>query len=194
MPDEMTELFPFTDESDAGDFYETEGVGTRALAFKYIGKALTANEFTKYVESYNFGSIPPDYIVVHHTARPYTIHAAMGPTTGAWEAGEAGLNEEQIKKKRLRQVEGMKNYYAREMGWERGPHLFIDDRYIYLFTPMYEIGIHASQGNSYRDAQGHLHYSIGIEVIGYYERVQWPEQTARLVGHAIAVLKRKLGT
>jgi hypothetical protein len=37
-----------------------------------------------------------------------------------------------------------------------------------------------------------LHYSVGIEVIGYYERVQWPEQVARLVGGAVRALQTRL--
>ena len=49
---------------------------------------------------------------------------------------------------------------------------------------MSEIGIHAKEGNSYRDDQGQLHYSIGLEVVGYYEHVTWPAPIEQLVGQS----------
>lgn len=162
--------------------------------FLYIGQGLTADEFTAYVERYNFGTIPPDYVVLHHTANPCTLHARY-PGGSAWDGNEGGLSEAQIKQRRLGKLTSIKEYYRTNPNyfWDRGPHLFIDDRYIWLFTPMHDIGIHAAQGNSYNSG-GRLHYSIGIEVVGYYEHVQWPEPVAQLVGHAVAVLKRRLGT
>ncbi len=75
-----------------------------------------------------------------------------------------------------------------------GRILFVDDRFIYLFTDMYEVGIHAKQGNSFHDSSGKFHYSIGIEVLGDYTKRTWPDPVARMVGHAIGTLKRKLNT
>lgn len=186
---------PFTDDDDIDDWRARTLDPVSANEFLYIGNALTADEFTKYVESYNFGSNPPNFIVVHHTAIPYTM-AAPAPgrnLSGAWDANENGLNEAQIKQRRLRKVHNMKEYYRTRLLWDRGPHLFIDDRYIYLFTPMYNVGIHAKQGNAYT-WKGKLNYSIGIEVIGHYTNARWPKPIEDLVGHAIAVLKRRLGT
>jgi hypothetical protein len=160
--------------------------------FLYIGEGLTAGEFADYVRDYDFGTIPPDYVVLHHTAIPSTMQARY-PTGGVWDDNESGLSEAQIKQRRQTKLNGIKHVYECRPGWDRGPHLFIDDRYIWLFSPMREVGIHAAQGNSYNDAKG-LHYSIGIEVVGYYEHVHWPEPIERLVGHAVAVLKRHLGT
>src|SRR5262245_61149248 len=67
--------------------------------FLYIGQGLTADEFTDYVRDYNFGSIPPDYIVLHHTAIPST-QAARYPNGGVWDLDEAQLNPAQIKQRR----------------------------------------------------------------------------------------------
>lgn len=197
-PQEWNEEFlPGADEDDLDD----ENERTRALdpvaanKFLYIGKALTADEFTRYVETYNFGSNPPNFIVMHHTAIPYTL-AAPAPgrnLSGAWDANENGLSDAQIKQRRLRKVHNMKEYYRTRLLWDRGPHLFIDDRYIYLFTPMYDWGIHAKQGNSYT-RNGKFNYSIGIEVIGHHTNVRWPKPVEELVGHTIAVLKKKLNT
>ncbi len=166
---------------------------TAAPAFLYIGQGLKADEFTAYVQGYDFGTIPPDFVVLHHTWKPYTVYT-NGPNTGAWDDGEAGLSEADIYNRRKAKLDGIRDFYKNTNGWDRGPHLFIDDRYIWLFTPMREPGIHAMEGNGYKDAQGNLHYSIGIEVVGDYTSVPWPDPVAQLVGHAVAVLKRQLNT
>lgn len=160
--------------------------------FAYIGRGLTADEFTDYVRTYAFGTIPPDFVVLHHTGVP-----GIGPARAAkgwmWDAGDGG-NAEQTYNSRLANCGKLKNDYQNNNGWDRGPHLFIDDRYIWLFSPMNSDGIHAKCGNYTYDSKRNFHYSIGIEVVGYYERVRWPEPVARLVGHAVAVLRRQLQT
>lgn len=193
----MEDIFPYADKYDLSE----EDRNTRRTdpvppnQFKYIGQALTADEFTRYVETYNFGVNPPSFIVLHHTAIPYTLAAPYPGKSlnGAWDAREQGLSEAQIKQRRLRKVHGMKEYYRTNVLWDRGPHLFIDERYIYLFTPMYDEGIHAGKGNWYR-SNGRFYYSIGIEVIGDYTRVKWPPAVEYMVGHTLAVLKKQLGT
>jgi hypothetical protein len=193
----VADPLPFDRDADDGSIPS----GNRG-EFLYIGQALTADEFTAYVASYDFGPVPPDFIVLHHTAKPSTrASVCMDAPDDAsycaanvhWDGGEEGLTEEQIKQRRLGRLRNIMTYYRDSLGWDRGPHLFIDDRYIYLFSPMAEIGIHAAEGNSYEDGAG-LHYSIGIEVVGYYEHVHWPPEIERLVGHCVAVLKRRLGT
>jgi hypothetical protein len=188
---------PFDRDADDGSVPS----GDRG-AFLYIGEALTADEFTAYVATYDAGPVPPDFVVLHHTARPSTRYSVCtDPTHDAaycvkdseWDGSEEGLNDEQIKQRRLGKLRNIMTYYRDSLDWDRGPHLFIDDRYIYLFSPMAEIGIHAAAGNSYEDGAG-LHYSVGIEVIGYYEHVRWPPEIERLVGHCVAVLKRRFST
>jgi hypothetical protein len=162
--------------------------------FLFLGQGLTAEEFAAYVRSYDFGTVPPDFVVLHHTAIPCTRQAAY-PGAAAWDAGEDGLSPDAIKSRRGAKLAGIKEHYRtdRALLWDRGPHLFIDDRWIWLFTPMREIGIHAREGNSYREG-GRLHYSIGIEVVGYYEHVRWPEAVERLVAAAIHALRDRLDT
>ncbi len=175
-------ILPQADDEDVGNTERHRG------QFLYIGKGLTAEQFTAYVREYNFGTQPPSFVVLHHTAIPDTQHARA--RSGSWDAGEAGMSAEAIYTKRLGQLTAMKNYYQNQLGWNVGPHLFIDDRYIWLFTPMYYQGIHAAEGNG--DGRGT--YSIGIEVVGDYTHVRWPEPVERLVGHAVAVLKERLGS
>jgi hypothetical protein len=176
------ELLPVEDEDDIGDVPLSRG------AFLYEGKGYTPEQFVAYVDSYDFGKIPPNFIVLHHTYRP-SISTASAGAQYDWDAGEAGMSDQEIYAKRKRRLDGLKEYYRRNLGWDRGPHLFIDDRYIWTFTPMFHVGIHAAQGNG-----AVPNYSIGIEVIGYYERHQWAPPIAHNVGIAVAAIKRKINT
>jgi hypothetical protein len=154
--------------------------------FLYEGRGLSAEEFTAYVNSYDFGTLPPTFVVLHHTAVP---GASWGPSKSHWDSGENGMSENQLKAQRKARLDGIMGYYRGQLGWDRGPHLFIDDRYIWLFSPMRERGIHAANGNGAWN-----NYSIGIEVIGDFTSNQWPEAVANLTGHAVAVLHERLKT
>jgi hypothetical protein len=161
---------------------------------------LTARGFADYVARYDFGSIPPDYIVLHHSANPATLftqgpaQAAFGKDLHVYDAGEAGKSEDQIQSQRLQAILAMRKVYEGK-GWQTGPHLFIDDRWIWVFSTMYDAGIHAMWGNFFTDPiHGKYHYSIGIEVIGYYEKQQWPPAVAALVRAAVTTLQKQLKT
>lgn len=160
--------------------------------FPFVNLALTPAEFADYVAHYDFGTVPPDYAVFHHSAIPSATWAPY-PSGAVWDAGEAGMSLAQIKAKRLRQLGNLKNYYQNDLGWSSGPHLFIDDLFIYLMTPMYNLGIHAMWLNSFHQ-HGKLHYGIGIEVIGCYTKVQWPAKVQANVRAAVQTLQQRLKT
>jgi hypothetical protein len=194
-PDDTT-LLPF--DVDAHDPRAPQkprpAVLGAAPAFAYDGRGMHLDQFEAYVQTYDFGKIPPDFVVFHHTAIPDASWAPIGsdPRT-KWDRGEAGQGDDAIRIKRKGQVDRLRNYYRDTLRWSAGPHLVIDDRFIWLFTPMYDVGIHAKWGNSFRAFQK-LHYSIGIEVIGYYEHVRWPAAVQHLVGGAVRSLQKRLGT
>lgn len=191
-PFDLTNALPFDDGADAIT-PQKPGAGVLSAQFAYVGKGLTPAEFKQYVQAYTFGPIPPDYVVLHHTAIP-SASWARNPSGAVWDAGEVGLSAEAIYIKRLAQLNALMRYYRDTRGWPAGPHLFIDDRWIWLFTPMADVGVHASQGNSYRDSGRRLHYSIGIEVIGYFEQLRWPAAVAQNVAGAVVALKQQLRT
>lgn len=188
----MTEAFDLTGampfDRDAND--SAPAILAVPGPFLYIGEGLSAAAFERYASTYNFGRIAPSFLVLHHTAIPSTI-AARYPSGAVWDAGEDGMSEARIYQKRVKQLDALANYYQHTLGWDRGPHLFIDDKWIYLFTPMNAVGIHAKEGNSYTK-DGRLHYSIGIEVIGYYEHRVWPAPVAANVRAAIGALCTRL--
>jgi hypothetical protein len=96
------------------------------------------------VKAYNFGSEPANKLVIHHTWRP---------TKETW-VGQ-------------RSIDGLKRYYENKK-WKAGPHLFVAEDGIWLFTPMRQDGIHTAGLN---------HRSIGIEVVGDYDKEKWSGQT-----------------
>lgn len=148
--------------------------------FYYVGKAFTLDEFASLIPFYDFGPYPPTSVLIHHTAVP---------TVEQWTQNEAGLSQEQIKLKRLRQLAGIKNYYWKNLRWDRGPHIFSDDRFIYIFTPLNMPGIHAAGGNGTARS-----FSVGWEVVGDYTSRLWSAATAGIVAGGIARLHQRLGT
>lgn len=124
-----------------------------------INRCLTLDEFEDYVRSYYFGSLPANKLVIHHTWRP---------TAEGWSG--------------KRTIMGLKRYYEGK-GWSAGPHLFIAEDGIWLFSPMRKDGIHAASLN---------HRSIGIEVVGDYDHKKWEGETKYNTLGVIKVLMQYL--
>lgn len=146
------------------------------------GKNLNLRDFRKYVWDYDFGSIKPTSIVIHHTWKP---------RKNDWK-GETTL-------------EGIRRYYDDEKGWSAGPHLFIAEDGIWLFTPLKDVGIHAGEGNATwsflgRESKGYRgligsklkEYSLGIEVVGDYDVDRWSGQTLKNALGTIKILMSRL--
>ncbi|MBC8160424.1 MAG: N-acetylmuramoyl-L-alanine amidase [Roseiflexaceae bacterium] len=134
----------------------------------FINRRLSIAEWLDYVANYDFGPLPPSRVVLHHT---------YIPNLQQWQ-GSASMK-------------GMQTFYGRK-GWTSAPHLYVGDDGIWLATPLREIGIHAGTGNSGR-TNGQLWYSIGLEMIGYYDKVRpsggvWEASKAVLGG-----LSKRLG-
>ena len=118
-----------------------------------VNRCLDLHEFEDYIRDYNFGTEPANKLVIHHTWRP---------TKSEWQ-GQTSIN-------------GLRAYYENK-GWSAGPHLFIAENGIWLFSPMRQDGIHASSLN---------HRSIGIEVVGDYDEEKWEGKTKY---NALGVIK-----
>lgn len=146
-----------------------------------LAKKLTKKEFTAYVNQKDFGSIPPSWLVLHHT---------WSPTLETWNGATS--------------ISGLKNYYE-GLGWSAGPHIFVAPDGIWLFTDMSHVGIHAGAGNATwikdgKEYQGYSFsgatlkgYSIGIEVVGNYDEKVWEGEVLDNALSCISDLKNKLG-
>lgn len=125
-----------------------------------VNRRLSISEFRRYVSDFDFGPKPPDKLVLHHTWRP---------TKSNWDGD--------------RSIAGLKAYYERKK-WPAGPHLFVAEDGIWLFSSMRRDGIHATSLNR---------LSIGIEVVGDYDNEVWSGETKSNALGAIKVLMDRLG-
>ena len=97
--------------------------------------------FVPYVAKLRWTSWKPSFLVLHNTAVP---SLAQRPN---------GLS--------IAHIRALENYYANEKGWSAGPHLFIDDHGIWVFTALTTTGVHSPSWNG---------TAIGIEMLGDYAR------------------------
>lgn len=111
-----------------------------------IGKRLTVEEWLNYVASYRFTGVAADRVVLHHTVIPNAV---------TWNG--------------LATMRGMQSYY-RGKGWSAAPHVFVAPDGIWLFTPLNEIGVHAGTGNAGYWYGRLAWYSIGVEMVGLFDR------------------------
>ncbi|MBD3238542.1 MAG: hypothetical protein GF332_02805 [Candidatus Moranbacteria bacterium] len=150
---------------------------------RIVNKKLTIKEFEAYVSGKDFGQIKPGWLVIHHTWKP---------TKEQWQGSKS--------------IQGLKRFYESK-GWPVGPHLFIAEDGIWLFTDMDQVGIHAGKGNALwkhkrtgRIFSGYtnsslyrlMDYSIGIEVVGNYDYQLWSGKTYDNAVGAIKILMKYL--
>ncbi len=106
-----------------------------------VGTSYSPQDFDTYVRSLSWTNWRPRFIVLHNTAVP---SLAQRPNS---------LTHQHIL--------NLERYYRDEMGWSAGPHLFIDDKQIWVFTPLTTSGVHSPSWNS---------TALGVEMLGDYER------------------------
>lgn len=101
-----------------------------------IGAPKTAEMLYAYCQTLQMRTWRPSFVVVHNTGIPTfrDWHKVPGPV-------------------RMHALEG---YYRDVKKWSAGPHLFVADDYIWLFTPLWTEGVHAPSWN---------HVSWGVETV-----------------------------
>ncbi|MFD1874494.1 hypothetical protein [Hymenobacter bucti] len=125
-----------------------------------VGAAFSPDTFDKYCHSLQWLAWRPSFMVLHNTAIP-TL--ANRPT---------GLSHQHIL--------NLQQYYRDTCGWSAGPHLFIDDRQIWVFTPLTVSGVHYPCFNK---------VALGIEMLGDYSQESFTSGRGLQVRHhAVAAL------
>jgi hypothetical protein len=121
-----------------------------------VGNGFTSDEFKKYVSGLTFANWRPSFVVLHNTEVPTfkQWHEASGET----------------------RMKGFESYYRDTQGWSAGPHLFIADDLIWVFTPLTVPGVHSPSWNN---------VAWGVELVGDYAIEQI---TAALKSNAILAL------
>jgi hypothetical protein len=110
--------------------------------FPVIGKGFTPAEFGRYLADITPNEMKwkPTAITLHHTYSPNLTQRPDGFTRT--------------------HMANFRSYYHLDLGWSAGPHLFVDDHLIWVFTPLHLRGVHA---------KGHNTYSFGIEMLGNFD-------------------------
>lgn len=104
-----------------------------------VGKSFTPDEFEKYVRTLKFNLWRPSFLVLHNT---YAPTLAQRP---------AGLTKQHIL--------NLESFFKGK-GWSAGPHLFVDDKQIWVFTDLTTQGVHSPSWNS---------KAIGVEMLGDFQ-------------------------
>jgi hypothetical protein len=109
------------------------------MSYANVGRTWTPRTFRDYLGTLT----PPSWaksVTLHHTAAPSLAQRPSGLTA--------------------QHMANIRDYYAKTLGWSRGPHLFTDDDEILGMTPLTLKGTHAVSFNG---------NSIGIEALGDYD-------------------------
>jgi len=133
-----------------------------------IGISFTAEEFDTYCHGLQWNAWRPSFIVLHNTAIPSLANRPNG------------FNKNHI--------DNLVKYYRDDQGWSAGPHLFIDDHRIWVFTPLTLSGVHSPSWNK---------LALGVEMLGNYATEDFDTGRGALVRKntvaAIATLCAVLG-
>jgi len=110
--------------------------------FPLVGRFFTLDEFAQYLQSTDMNHMrwSPSGITVHHTAAPNLSQRKKGFED--------------------KHMQYLRDYYKNKLRWSSGPHLFVDDNGIWVFTPLTDRGVHARSFNSSR---------YGIEMLGDFD-------------------------
>lgn len=133
-----------------------------------VGHNYIADSFDNYCHELRWTSWRPSFIVLHNTAIPSLSDRPNG------------LNREQIN--------NLQGYYRDDQKWKAGPHLFIDDNQIWVFTPLDVSGTHSPSWNK---------VALGVEMLGDFEKEPFDSgrglRVRRNTVAAIATLSAILG-
>jgi hypothetical protein len=116
----------------------------KGKSMNIVAKSFTPTEFTAYIQTLALPSLPkgswkPSFIVLHNTGTPTLDQRPLGLTAS--------------------HIQNLKSYYE-GLGWHAGPHLFIDDKQIWAFSPLTAPGVHSPSWNA---------FSWGVEQLGDYD-------------------------
>ncbi|HEX8466978.1 MAG TPA: N-acetylmuramoyl-L-alanine amidase [Allosphingosinicella sp.] len=106
-----------------------------------VGISFDQDGFANYCKSLSWTSWRPSFIVLHNTGAPNLAQRPNGFT-----------------KQHILNLEG---FFRDTQKWSSGPHLFIDDKQIWVFTPLTTAGTHSPSWNR---------LAIGIEMLGDYAK------------------------
>lgn len=129
-----------------------------------VGRSFTADAFPAYVASISFPAWRPQFVVLHNTA---------SPKLSEWHSVPGEV--------RMRNLE---SFYKNDQKWSAGPHLFVADDLIWVFTPLNVSGVHSPSWNA---------ISWGVEMVGDYSIEPFGGAVRSNVLKALSTLHAALG-
>ncbi len=126
-----------------------------------VGRGFTASDFEQYVQTIQLATWRPQFIVLHNTFIPRLADWHKVP-------GE-------------QRMQNLQHYYRDTQHWSAGPHLFIADDLIWVFTPLDTPGVHSPSWNA---------ISWGVELVGDYSA---EDLSSGVQGNAIQALAALYG-
>jgi hypothetical protein len=133
-----------------------------------VDKSFDAAGFDAYCRTLHWTGWRPSFVVLHNTFIP---NLADRP---------GGLSQQNIM--------NLQSYYRDTLKWSGGPHLFVDDRQIWAFTPLTTPGVHSPSWNQ---------VALGVEMLGDYQTEPFTSGRGQVVRDnavaAIATLTEVLG-
>jgi hypothetical protein len=131
------------------------------------GRVMSVADFERYVAGLKLTDWTPEFVVLHNTA---------APTSTQWKSTSIQTR-----------LKNLTSYYS-GLGWHGGPHLFVDDQGVCLFTPLTVRGVHSPSWNG---------VAWGIEMVGDYDTESFDTGFGLAVRknaeHVLAALLRKIG-
>lgn len=133
-----------------------------------VGRSFTPAGFQAYCETLRWTTWRPSFVVLHNTASPTLAQRPEGLTS--------------------ENIQALVGYYRDALHWHAGPHLFVDDRQIWVFTPLTVPGVHSPSWNL---------VSLGVEMLGDYQTESFSAGRGQKVREhavqAIATLSAAIG-
>jgi hypothetical protein len=106
-----------------------------------VGKSFSPESFETYCEALTWSAWRPKFIALHNTGVPSLAQRPQGFTRT--------------------HIANLEAYYRDNRKWSAGPHLFVDDKQIWVFTPLTVSGVHSPSWNS---------IALGLEMLGDYDK------------------------
>ena len=106
-----------------------------------VGKSFTPDSFETYCEAQSWSAWRPKFIALHNTGAPSLAQRPKGLTPV--------------------HIANLEAFYRDQQKWSAGPHLFVDDLQIWVFTPLTVSGVHSPSWNN---------IALGLEMLGDFEK------------------------
>jgi hypothetical protein len=106
-----------------------------------VGRSFNQDDFDSYCHTLQWNAWRPSFIVLHNTGAPSLAQRPKGLTQ--------------------QNILDLESFYRDKQQWKAGPHLFIDDQKIWVFTPLTVSGTHSPSWNK---------LALGVEMLGDYDK------------------------